>query len=301
MEKDKGRDVICNHLIRERDNVSVFVVNKPFMKFILGKKLNMDQVFLPDGKVAPVTVVQAGPCQVTQVKSMEKDGYQAVQIGWQEKKRLSKPLLGHLKSLPKFRHLKEFRIDESQELARGQRLTVGIFEIGDKVKVTGVSKGRGFQGVVKRHGFHGSPASHGHKDQLRMPGSIGSTDAARVFKGKRMAGRMGTDQVTVNNLEVIKIDQENNLIYLKGALPGARNGLILIQATGEIKEVVKEEPKKEEAPQVEESKEVISKETEAAVEETKTEVPAEDVKAQEEKKDEAPKEEVKAEQTEEKK
>lgn len=261
----------------------------------------MDQVFLPDGKVAPVTVVQAGPCQVTQVKSMEKDGYQAVQIGWQEKKRLSKPLLGHLKSLPKFRHLKEFRIDESQELARGQRLTVGIFEIGDKVKVTGVSKGRGFQGVVKRHGFHGSPASHGHKDQLRMPGSIGSTDAARVFKGKRMAGRMGTDQVTVNNLEVIKIDQENNLIYLKGALPGARNGLILIQATGEIKEVVKEEPKKEEAPQVEESKEVISKETEAAVEETKTEVPAEEVKAQEEKKDEAPKEEVKAEQTEEKK
>ena len=209
------------------------------MKFILGKKLNMSQEFGLEGKVIPVTVIQAGPCLVTQVKTNVKDGYQAVQIGFFEKKKLNKPLTGHLKNLPKFRYLKEFKVEEINDIEVGKEIRVN--------KVTGVSKGKGFQGVVKRHGFHGSPASHGHKDQLRMPGSIGTTDPARVFKGKRMAGRMGTDQVTISNLEIVKVDIDNNLLYIKGAVPGARNGLVLISGPGELKEDVKTEEVKVEA------------------------------------------------------
>ncbi len=169
-------------------------------------------------------------------------------------------MAGHLKGMASFRYLSEFKISSLNHLQsssngsnnftagisndkltaggtleRGDVITVGVFEAGDKVKVTGVSKGKGFQGVVKRHGFHGSPASHGHKDQLRMPGSIGSTDAARVFPGKRMAGRMGGEQVTVTNLEIIKIDEDKNLIYVKGAVPGARNSLLEISGEGEMK------------------------------------------------------------------
>jgi len=217
------------------------------MKFILGKKLNMSQEFGLEGKVIPVTVIQAGPCLVTQVKTNVKDGYQAVQIGFFEKKKLNKPLTGHLKNLPKFRYLKEFKVEEINDIEVGKEIRVNIFTSGDPVKVTGVSKGKGFQGVVKRHGFHGSPASHGHKDQLRMPGSIGTTDPARVFKGKRMAGRMGTDQVTISNLEIVKVDIDNNLLYIKGAVPGGRNGLVLISGPGELKEDVKTEEVKVEA------------------------------------------------------
>jgi len=198
------------------------------MKFILGKKVTMSQLFLNDGQMVPVTLVQAGPCQVVQVKIQEKDGYSAVQLGYGEKKKLTKPLLGHLKNLAKFRYLREFKIEAEEKFTRGQEIRVGVFQPGDRVKVTGLSKGRGFQGTVKRHHFHGAPASHGHKDQLRMPGSIGATDPQRVFKGKRMAGRMGHGQVTVKNLEVVKVDPENNLLYLKGAVPGARNNLLLI-------------------------------------------------------------------------
>jgi len=205
------------------------------MKFILGKKLNMSQIFSDDGKVIPVTIIQAGPCQISQVKTQEKDGYRAVQIGFYEKKKLTKSLTGHLKNLPKFRYLREFKIDDSQELKKDQEVNVSVFQSGDKVKVTGITKGRGFQGVVKRHGFHGAPASHGHKDQERMPGSIGSTDAARVFKGKKMPGQMGNSQVTVTGLEIVKIDKENNILYIKGAVPGARNGLLLISGPGELK------------------------------------------------------------------
>lgn len=222
------------------------------MKFILGKKIEMSQIFREEGTVVPVTIVKAGPCQVTQVKSPEKDGYNAVQVGFGEKKRLNKPVAGHLRGLSNFRYLSEFRMDfsnylksgsnfsnnkstEAKDLKRGDKITVSVFEVGDKVKVTGVSKGKGFQGVVKRHGFHGAPATHGHKDQLRMPGSIGATDAARVFPGRRMAGRMGGEQVTVANLEVIKVEPEKNLLYIKGAVPGGRNALLEISGVGEMK------------------------------------------------------------------
>jgi large subunit ribosomal protein L3 len=194
----------------------------------------MSQVFLGDGKVMPVTIVEAGPCLVTQIKTKEKDGYQAVQIGFGAKRKLTKSLAGHLKSLPNFRYLKEFLLDKAESLQRGQKITVKIFQPKDKVKVTGLSIGKGFQGVVKRHKFHGSPASHGHKDQLRMPGSIGSTDSARVFKGMRMAGRMGGEKVTISNLEIVQIDPEKNYLYIKGAVPGARNGLILVAGPGEL-------------------------------------------------------------------
>src|SRR3989338_960987 len=239
------------------------------MKFILARKLKMDQVFNPDGSVTPVTVVEAGPCAVTQVKTMATDGYAAAQLGFKEKSKLLKPLLGHLKGLKKFRYLKEFGVDEGQAVKRGDEITVNSFKAGESIKVSGTSKGKGFQGVVKRHGFHGAPASHGHKDQLRMPGSIGTTDPARVFKGKRMAGRMGSDQVTLANLEIVQVEQDKNLLYIKGAVPGARNGLVMIKAEGEFKEAVKERAK-EEAPQedlrVEEKKQAVGQEETKAVE-----------------------------------
>lgn len=200
----------------------------------------MSQLFAADGRVIPVTVVEAGPCQITQVKDIASDGYRAVQLGFGKKRKLTKALFGHLKIFSRFRHLKEFRLDEKQEVKLGQTITAEAFNLGDRVKVMGVSKGKGFQGVVKRYGFHGSPKTHGHKDQLRMPGSIGSTDPAHVFKGKRMGGRMGNDQVSLPNVEVAQVDAEKNLLYLKGAVPGATNGLIIISGAGELKEIIKE-------------------------------------------------------------
>ena len=230
----------------------------------------MTQIFKEDGIVVPVTRIQAGPCVVTQVKTEKKDGVNAVQIGFGSQKmfRLTKPELGHLKGLSKdkkttARFLRDVRVEENHELKRGDTFTVKIFESGDKVQVMGKAKGRGFQGVVKRHGFHGSPASHGHKDQLRMPGSIGATDAARVFKGTRMGGHMGDNQVTVKNLEIIKVDPENNILFIKGAVPGARNGLVLVTAEeGNI------------TPDVEKVEEVKAEKTEAV--ETKSEDKKED-------------------------
>jgi len=222
------------------------------MKFILGKKLNMAQVFQKEGQVVPVTVVKAGPCMITQIKQKEKDGYMAVQIGFDKKKKLTKPLLGHLKNLPNFRYLKEFRLKKEENLQKGREITAKIFQAGDQVKVIGISKGKGFQGVVKRHGFHGSPASHGHKDQLRMPGSIGATYPQRVIKGRRMAGRMGGERISVKNLEIIDVDSDKNYLYIKGAVPGARNSLVLIQCAGELKfledaTAVKQDTTKEES------------------------------------------------------
>lgn len=208
------------------------------MKYIIGKKIGMTQIFREDGTVVPVTRVQAGPCVVTQVKTAEKEGTNAVQIGFGVQKlfRLTKPEKGHLKDIivhdnanQTVRHLHDFRNDN--DLKRGDVFTVSIFEPGEKVKVVGKSKGRGFQGVVKRHGFKGSPASHGHKDQLRMPGSIGATDAARVFKGTRMGGHMGDAQISVLNLEIVKIDEENNELFIKGAVPGARNGILYVMTS----------------------------------------------------------------------
>ena len=201
------------------------------MKYILGKKIEMTQRFGDQGKFIPVTIVQAGPCVVTQVKKKEKDGYSAVQVGFGSKKHITKPMAGHLKGLGQFRYVKEYRTRESSENLpeRGATIDVSAFKAGEIVQVTGTSKGRGFAGVVKRHHFHGHPATRGTKDQVRMPGSIGSTGPQHVSKGTSMAGRMGTDRVTLRNLEVIDVDLEKNLLLIKGAVPGARNSLVIIQ------------------------------------------------------------------------
>lgn len=196
------------------------------MKFILGRKLEMSQIYRPDGTVVPVTLVEAGPCVVTQVKSKDVDGYAAVQLGFQPKRVLAKPQRGHLKDLEQFGTLREFRADDADALKRGDTIEATVFEPGDKVHVSGRSKGKGFQGVVRRYNFKGQKASHGHKDQLRAIGSIGATGPQRVFKGQRMPGRMGDENVTVRNLEIV--DVKNGVIAVKGALPGARNSVIEI-------------------------------------------------------------------------
>jgi large subunit ribosomal protein L3 len=198
------------------------------MKFILAKKLEMSQVFQPDGTVIPVTLVKAGPCTITQVKTKDQDGYVAVQLGFETAKKLAKPQAGHLKDLPQFKTLREFRVDDASGLERGQAVDAASFAIGDTVEITGTSKGKGFQGVVKRHHFHGHPSSHGHKDQQRMPGSIGAGGVQKVMKGRRMAGRMGGDTVTVKNLKVVEI-RDNGILAIKGAVPGARNSIIEIK------------------------------------------------------------------------
>ncbi|MBU4369752.1 50S ribosomal protein L3 [Patescibacteria group bacterium] len=200
------------------------------MKFILGKKIEMSQIFKGD-KVIPVTKIQAGPCLITQIKTQEKDGYEAIQIGFAKKRKNTKSLLGHLKKgladKEYNRYLKEFKTERG-DLKIGDKIKVDIFQPGDKIKIVGTSKGKGFQGVVKRHGFHGASATHGTKDQERMPGSIGATGPARVFKGKKMPGRMGGKQVTVKILEIIEVNPEENLLLVKGSVPGARNSLLEI-------------------------------------------------------------------------
>jgi large subunit ribosomal protein L3 len=212
-------------------------------KFILGRKMHMTQKFLADGTMVPVTVVEAGPCTVTQVKTIEKEGYQAAQIGFCVKRQINKPMAGHLNALGNFRYLREFLLDKMDNFARGKMFDVSSFKVGDKVKIIAVSKGRGFQGVVKRHHFRGHNTTHGTKDQVRMPGSIGAQGPQHVFKGTRMAGRMGNDQVTVANLEIIDIDLDKNLLYIKGAIPGAFNNLVEIEAKGDLVFVEKETKK----------------------------------------------------------
>lgn len=194
------------------------------MKFILAKKLEMSQVFGPDGKVVPVTLVQAGPCVVTQVKNLENDGYAAVQVGFLPIKKLSKPEEGHLKDLPKMSYLHEFNADPAA-FKRGDTIEATAFQPGDMVNASGVSKGKGFQGVVKRHHFHGHPTTHGHKDQTRMPGSIGAGGVQHVMKGRRMAGHMGNERVTIKNLKIVEV-RDGGILAIKGAIPGARHAVI---------------------------------------------------------------------------
>ncbi|MDO8505493.1 MAG: 50S ribosomal protein L3 [bacterium] len=200
------------------------------MKYILGRKIEMTQTWTEKGRVVPVTIIEAGPCTVTQIRTKEKDGYTAVQVGFGARKikNVSKALKGHYKELIPMRFVKEFRGEAQEGMTRGSQIDVSVFAPGEFVKVTGVSKGQGFQGVVKRHRFHGHPATHGHKDQLRMPGAIGAGGLQHVRKGMRMAGRMGGEQITVSNLEVISVDKEKNRLMLKGAVPGARNSLVTI-------------------------------------------------------------------------
>lgn len=189
----------------------------------------MTQRFKEDGKVVPVTAVLAGPCFVSQVKTKEKDGYIAVQIGFGKKKKLSKSVSGHLKDLENFRYLREFRIKDGN-FERGAKIESTIFSPGDNISVTGISKGRGFAGVVKRHHFKGQPATRGTKDQVRMPGSIGAVWPQHVIKGTRMAGHMGDERVTVKNLEIVEVIPEKNILLIKGAVPGARNSLVIIKS-----------------------------------------------------------------------
>jgi large subunit ribosomal protein L3 len=202
------------------------------MKGLIGKKVGMTQLFDDSGKAVPVTVIKAGPCYVTQVRTLDQDGYIAVQLGYEETKsqRLSGGELGHLKKydLPPLKFLREFRTDE--ELEEGQTLTVEVFEEGERVDIVGKSKGRGFAGVVKRYGFSGGPKTHGQSDRHRAPGSIGAgSTPGRVFKGKKMPGRMGNDTVTSQNLLISRIDPENNLIAVRGSVPGPKNGLVVIK------------------------------------------------------------------------
>lgn len=198
------------------------------MKFILAKKLEMTQVFKADGTVVPVTLVQAGPCVVTQVKTVDTDGYSSVQLGFLPAKKLNQAEAGHLKDLPKLRELHEFRVDDTSAFKRGDAVEAATLAPGDVIDVTGTSKGKGFQGVVKRHGFHGHPTTHGHKDQARMPGSIGAGGVQHVLKGRRMAGQMGDATVTVKHLEVVEV-RDNGVVAVKGAVPGARNAILEIR------------------------------------------------------------------------
>lgn len=189
----------------------------------------MSQIW-KDDKVIPVTLVEAGPITVTQIRTKEKDGYKAIQVGFDaSKKRLNKPMAGHLKKLGNFKYLKEFKInDEGQEYKANDVLDISQFHEGDKVKVSGLSKGRGFQGTVKRHGFHGGPKTHGQKDRLRAPGSIGATAPQRVMPGRKMAGRMGQERTTMKNSEIAEIDKKNNILMLKGAVPGMKGTILEI-------------------------------------------------------------------------
>jgi len=200
------------------------------MKALLGTKIGMTQLISEDGKTVPVTLIQAGPVTVTQVKTIETDGYNAVQVGFEQGKNLSKAVAGHVKAsetTPKF--LREIRVDElPADITIGSTIDVTAFELGDVVDATGTSKGKGFAGTIKRHNFKRHRKTHGGKGNTRKPGSIGSMYPQKIFKGKRMAGHMGHEQVTVKNLVVSYVDAENNLIGLKGAVPGPKRGLIVI-------------------------------------------------------------------------
>ena len=190
----------------------------------------MTQVFRDDGRVVPVTVIEAGPCVVTQVKTKKTDGYDAVQLGFGEAKRLNKPQAGHLVNSKISRYLREVQADDATEFHVGQTIGVDIFQPGEMLDVIGRSKGQGFAGVMKRHGFHGGPRTHGQSDRARAPGSIGGgTTPGRVFKGLKMAGHMGNRRVTTKGLEVVSIDPERNLLLLKGGVPGAPNGLLQLR------------------------------------------------------------------------
>lgn len=203
------------------------------MAGLIGRKIGMTRLFDEEGRAVPVTVVEAGPCPVVQLKTPETDGYRAIQVGFGRTKddRATRAVRGHaegagLDYVPGV--LREFPVAEEAEVEPGSELTVELFEAGDRVKIVGTTKGRGFQGVVKRHGFAGRPASHGHP-MSRNPGSLGpGTDPSRVIKGKRLPGRMGGKRRTVRNLEIVKVDAERNLLFVKGGVPGARHGYLLI-------------------------------------------------------------------------
>lgn len=202
------------------------------IKGILGNKVGMTQIFDDGGDAIPVTIIEAGPCYVTQIKTSEKDGYEAIQLGFGETKRLNKPQRGHLpKDVPDVRHLREIKVDDVSTYEVGQKIDAGVFSVGDLVDVSGISKGKGFAGAMKRHGFSGGPATHGQSDRARATGSVGAgSTPGRVFKGKRMPGRMGGQRTTVQTLKVVLVDPERNLLAVRGAVPGANGGLVTIKS-----------------------------------------------------------------------
>jgi large subunit ribosomal protein L3 len=215
------------------------------VKTILGRKVGMTQLFSESGEAVPVTVIEAGPCHVAQVKTPERDGYRAVQLGFGEVKRqrLSGGEKGHLarNKLPALRHLREFRLRAEDDVEEGQRVLVDAFEVGDRVDVIGISKGRGFAGVVKRHGFGGGPKTHGQSDRHRAPGSIGAcASPGRVWKGQRMAGHMGCRRVSAQNLRVELVDPERNLLAVRGSVPGAKRGLVMIKLARKSTELARQ-------------------------------------------------------------
>lgn len=205
------------------------------MKGIIGKKVGMTQIFDEQGNVIPVTVIEAGPCHVTQIRSKDKEGYVAVQLGYGETKpqRLTKGQLGHLKrnNLPALRVLREFRIKEGDaDVQEGDQIKVDVFAKGERVDVVGTSKGRGFAGTIKRHGFSRQPKTHGQSDRERAPGSVGQRSfPGRTLKGQRMSGHMGNERVTTQNLEVVLVDAERNLLAIRGSVPGHKNGIVMIK------------------------------------------------------------------------
>ena len=214
------------------------------MKAILGRKIGMTQLFNDRGEAVPVTVIEAGPCYVAQVKTRERDGYDAAQLGFGEVKpqRLSGGEKGHLarSGAPSVRNLREFSMRQDEQVEEGQRLLVDVFEIGDHVDVVGFSKGRGFAGVVKRYGFRGGPKTHGQSDRQRAPGSAGAgTSPGRVFKGKRMPGRMGGVRVSAQDLRVELVDAERNLLAVRGSVPGAKGGLVMIKQARKSRELAR--------------------------------------------------------------
>ena len=210
---------------------------------LLGKKVGMTQLFTEKGEVIPVTVLEVGPCFVTQIKTAERDGYSALQLGFGESKRLTKPERGHLKSLPSLKHLHEVRTTSIADAQVGQKLNVTMFAAGDLVDVSGISKGKGHAGVVKRHHFAGGKKTHGQSDRLRRPGSSGATTTpGRVYRGMRMAGQMGNARATVLNLEVVQVDAERNLLAVKGAVPGAKSGLLFVRRARKEKKTVRQQP-----------------------------------------------------------
>ncbi|ANA41105.1 MULTISPECIES: 50S ribosomal protein L3 [Geobacter] len=205
------------------------------MKGLIAKKLGMTQIFAEDGKRIPVTVVQAGPCVVLQKKTSATDGYDAIQVGFlsQEARKVTKPLLGHIKAAGQgaFAHIREFRLDDVDRYNVGDVIAADVFEVGEYIDVTGTSIGKGFQGVVKRWGFRGGRSSHGSCFH-RAPGSIGSSAyPSRVFKNKKMPGQLGNERVTVQRLQVVRVDAADNILLIKGAIPGAKNGIVLVKDT----------------------------------------------------------------------
>lgn len=212
------------------------------MKAILGKKVGMTRIFNERGEAVPVTVIEAGPCYVVQIKTLERDGYRAVQLGFEEvePRKLSGGERGHLErnDLPPLRHLREFQLRADEEIEEGQRVLADVFEVGDRVDVMGVSKGRGFAGGVKRHGFKGGPKTHGQSDRHRAPGSIGgTTHTSKVWKGQRMPGHMGNERVTVENLRIELVDPERNMLAVHGSVPGAKGGLVGIKRARKSQEL----------------------------------------------------------------